>query len=143
MSTRCIRGGSTWPGPPRAVPNSTTSSRGCCRRWAYAPLSFTSIPATNAITTTIWTSANTHRALPYGVPKTTTLDIEVRTGGGAELADVDELLDAVRHGLLTPTVAEQAVRHAVDAVEGLARNGYDLTRWLATKGMELTWRSGS
>lgn len=65
------------------------------------------------------------------------LDIEVRTGGGAELADVDELLDAVRHGLLTPTVAEQAVRHAVDAVEGLARNGYDLTRWLATKGMEL------
>lgn len=71
------------------------------------------------------------------------LDIEVRTGGGAELADVDELLDAVRHGLLTPTVAEQAVRHAVDAVEGLARNGYDLTRWLATKGMELTWRSGS
>lgn len=58
-------------------------------------------------------------------------------------ADVDELLDAVRHGLLTPTVAEQAVRHAVDAVEGLARNGYDLTRWLATKGMELTWRSGS
>lgn len=71
------------------------------------------------------------------------LDIEIRTGGGAELADVDELLDAVRHGLLTPTVAEQAVRHAVDAVEGLARNGYDLTRWLATKGMELTWRSGS
>ncbi|AMC50445.1 Hypothetical protein ERS027661_00360 [Mycobacterium tuberculosis] len=35
------------------------------------------------------------------------------------------------------------MRHAVDAVEGLARNGYDLTRWLATKGMELTWRSGS
>jgi len=68
------------------------------------------------------------------------LDIEVRTGAGAELADVDELLDAVRHGLLTPEAAEQAVRCAVDAVDGLARNGYDLSRWLAGNGMELTWR---
>jgi uncharacterized protein len=32
------------------------------------------------------------------------------------------------------------VRRAVDAVDGLARNGYDLSRWLAGKGMELTWR---
>ena len=38
------------------------------------------------------------------------LDIVVRTGIGAELADVDELLDAARLGLLTPEVAEQAVR---------------------------------
>jgi uncharacterized protein len=68
------------------------------------------------------------------------LDIGVRTGTAAELADVDELLDAVRHGLLTPAVAEQALRRAVDAVDGLARNGYDLHRWLAGNGMELTWR---
>jgi len=68
------------------------------------------------------------------------LDIEVRTGAGAELADVDELLDAVRHGLLTPDVAERAVRRAVAAVDGLARNGYDLSRWMAGNGMELTWR---
>ena len=39
----------------------------------------------------------------------------------------------VRHGLLTPEVAEQAVQRAVDAVDGLARNGYDLQRWLAGK----------
>jgi hypothetical protein len=71
------------------------------------------------------------------------LDIEVRTGAGAVLADVDELLDAVRHGLLTPAVAEQAVRRAVDAVDGLARNGYDLQRWLAGGGMELSWRGPS
>lgn len=70
------------------------------------------------------------------------LDIEVRTGTGAELADVDELFDAVRHGLLTPVVAERAVRRAVDAVDGLARNGYDLARWLAGNGMQLTWRTG-
>jgi uncharacterized protein len=68
------------------------------------------------------------------------LDIEVRTGSGAELADVDELLDAVRQGLLTPEVAEQAVRRAVRTVEGLARNGYDLQRWLSGNGIELTWR---
>lgn len=68
------------------------------------------------------------------------LDIEVRTGSGAGLADVDELLEAVRQGLLTPEVAEQAVRRAVHAVEGLARNGYDLHRWLAGNGIELTWQ---
>ncbi|OBG37258.1 DUF402 domain-containing protein [Mycobacterium sp. E3198] len=67
------------------------------------------------------------------------LDIEVRTGSGAALADVDELLEATRHGLLTAEVAERAVRRAVTAVEGLAGNDYDLCRWLATHGMELTW----
>ncbi|ETB28621.1 DUF402 domain-containing protein [Mycobacterium avium] len=68
------------------------------------------------------------------------LDIEVRTGIRAELTDVDELLDALRHGLLTPEVAERAIQRAVAAVDGLARNGYDLTRWLSEIGMELTWR---
>ena len=69
------------------------------------------------------------------------LDIEVRTGTGADLADIDELLGAVRHGLLTPDVAERALRRAVEAVDGLARNGYDLDRWLAGNGMQLTWRT--
>ncbi|OBI99589.1 DUF402 domain-containing protein [Mycobacterium sp. 1465703.0] len=69
------------------------------------------------------------------------LDIEVRTGARVELTDVDELLDAVRHGLLTPETAEQAVLRAVAAVDGLACNGYDLARWLAHHGMALTWRS--
>ncbi len=69
------------------------------------------------------------------------LDIEVRAGTGAVLTDVDELLQAVRHGLLTPEVAERAVQRAVTAVDGLARNEYDLTRWLAREGMQLTWRA--
>lgn len=71
------------------------------------------------------------------------LDIEVRTGGGAELADVDELLDAVRHGLLSQDVAELAIRRALTAVDGLARNGYDLAGWLASEGMTLRWRGDS
>ncbi len=68
------------------------------------------------------------------------LDLEVRTGGGAYLSDVDELLEAVRHGLLTPEVGELAVRRAVAAVDGLSRHGYDLNTWLAGEGMPLTWR---
>lgn len=68
------------------------------------------------------------------------LDLEVRTNRGLELSDVDELLVAVRHNLLTPEVAEQAVHRAVDAVDGLSRHGYDLQRWLAAGGMDLTWR---
>jgi uncharacterized protein len=71
------------------------------------------------------------------------LDIVVRTGTSAALTDVDELLDAVRAGLLTPEDAERAVRHAVDAIDGLAGNGYDLSRWLAGKGMQLSWRGTS
>jgi uncharacterized protein len=68
------------------------------------------------------------------------LDLEVRTNAGVDLADVDELLDAVRYGLLAPEVAEQAVRRAVHAVDGLARNDYDLNTWLAGEGMRLVWR---
>ena len=94
----------------------------------------------NATTTTTSTSVNTRPARPCGVPKTTTSTSRFVPAHGAELADVDELLEAVRHGLLTAEVAEQAVRRAVAAVDGLARNGYDLQRWLAGYGIELTWR---
>lgn len=69
------------------------------------------------------------------------LDLVLRTGVGVELCDVDELLTAVRHGLLTPETAEQAVQTAVSAINGLARHDYDLTRWLAGQGMNLTWRN--
>ena len=58
-----------------------------------------------------------------------------------ELEDVDELLTAVRHGLLTPEVGEEAVRSAVAAIHGLARHDYDLDRWLGTAGVTLGWRS--
>jgi predicted RNA-binding protein associated with RNAse of E/G family len=67
------------------------------------------------------------------------LDIVVRSGRGAELADVDELVEAVRAGLLAPEDAERAVQRAVHAVDGLARNDYELNGWLAGLGMVLTW----
>ena len=66
------------------------------------------------------------------------LDIEVRTGHRADLADVDELLDAVRDGLLTPDVAQRAVHGAVHALDGLARNDYDLSAgWPGRHGTQL------
>jgi uncharacterized protein len=68
------------------------------------------------------------------------LDLEIRTGVGVAVTDVDELLEAVRHGLLTPEVGERAVRRAMHAVDGLARNNYDLNTWLAGEGMRLVWR---
>jgi len=69
------------------------------------------------------------------------LDIIVRTGIGVELCDVDELLTAVRHGLLTPESGEHAVQAAVSAIDGLSRHNYDLHRWLAANGMTLSWRA--
>ncbi|MBO0680633.1 DUF402 domain-containing protein [Mycolicibacterium sp. S2-37] len=68
------------------------------------------------------------------------LDLVVRSGRGVDLCDVDELLTAVRHNLLTPEEGEQAVHTAMRAVDGLAAHGYDLHRWLADEGMTLTWR---
>jgi uncharacterized protein len=68
------------------------------------------------------------------------LDLELRTHGGVRLDDVDELLDAVRHGLLTPEVGELAVQRAMHAVDGLASNEYDLDAWLAAEGVQLFWR---
>jgi predicted RNA-binding protein associated with RNAse of E/G family len=46
----------------------------------------------------------------------------------------------VRHGLLTPAVGELAVRRAMHAVAGLARNDYDLGAWLAGEGFQVEWR---
>ncbi|MGV0838278.1 DUF402 domain-containing protein [Mycolicibacterium thermoresistibile] len=69
------------------------------------------------------------------------LDLRLRSGVGVELTDVDELVTAVRHGLLPPETAEQAVHTAARAIDGLARHHYDLHRWLAGNGMVLKWQT--
>ena len=71
------------------------------------------------------------------------LDLVVRTGAGVDLEDVDELLDAVRHGLLSADDAERAIRVATTAIDGLARHGDCLGDWTASLGMSLTWRDDS
>lgn len=67
------------------------------------------------------------------------LDLVVRTGQDVELTDVDELMVAVREGLLSQDDAERAVLRSLAAVDGLARNGYDLQRWLTGQGMPVSW----
>ena len=68
------------------------------------------------------------------------LDLVVRTGRGTELVDIDELLSAHHHGLLSSETTEQALRTAVGAVDGLAAHGHDLHAWLASTGRYLSWR---
>jgi predicted RNA-binding protein associated with RNAse of E/G family len=68
------------------------------------------------------------------------LDVVVRTGRGADLVDVDELLQAHRDGLVTTETARAALQCAVSAVEGLAVHSYDLNAWLGAIGVQLSWR---
>jgi uncharacterized protein len=68
------------------------------------------------------------------------LDIVTHVGQGTELLDVDELLDAHRHGLVSSDTAERAIKHAVHAIEGLSAHRHDLHQWLAASDMHLTWR---
>lgn len=67
------------------------------------------------------------------------LDLVVRTGRGAEVLDTDELMAAVAAGLLDSATAQRALRTAFRTLEGLARHGYRLNRWLATLGAHPTW----
>lgn len=68
------------------------------------------------------------------------LDLVVKSGRSTDLVDVDELLEAHRHGLLDSETAEGALRSAVTVVGQLAAYGHDLHAWLADAGMELSWR---
>lgn len=69
------------------------------------------------------------------------LDLVVRTGAGVGLEDVDELLDAVRLGLMTPEDAERAIAIAATTIDGLARHGYCLDDWTASLDIPLTWKN--
>lgn len=68
------------------------------------------------------------------------LDLVNRTGKGTDLLDVDELLDAHHHGLLSAETAERAIERAVRTIDGLARADHDIHRWLSGNGMDLTWQ---
>lgn len=68
------------------------------------------------------------------------LDLVVRTGREVEVLDTDELLAAVTAGLLDGGAAQQALHTAFAAVDGLARHGYRLDRWLASLDAHPDWR---
>jgi predicted RNA-binding protein associated with RNAse of E/G family len=68
------------------------------------------------------------------------VDIVLRDKVGLDVIDTDELLMATATGLLSAADALQALETAYAAVEGLASHGYDLSAWLSSKDMTLTWR---
>ncbi len=67
------------------------------------------------------------------------LDLVVRPGLGVEVLDTDELLDAVAAGLLDRSAAQMALATTYRTLEGLARHGYRLDRWLSAVGVRPTW----
>ncbi|MCG5433462.1 DUF402 domain-containing protein [Mycobacterium sp. MYCO198283] len=69
------------------------------------------------------------------------IDLVTHTGVGTDVVDVDELLAALTHGVVSPVAAERAILRTTSAVAGLAAHGHDLNRWLAGNGMDLTWRT--
>lgn len=68
------------------------------------------------------------------------LDVLVRTGRSVWVEDNDELLAAVRAGLLDLGAGERALSRAHRAVAGIAHAGHDVDAWLATHGIEVAWR---
>jgi uncharacterized protein len=67
------------------------------------------------------------------------LDLIVEPGRGVDVLDTDELLDAVLAGLIDPVTAQAALTTTYRTVDGLARHGYVLDRWLSTVGVRMTW----
>jgi uncharacterized protein len=67
------------------------------------------------------------------------LDLVLRTGRGVDVLDTDELLDAVVAGFLDRSAAQAALATTYRTVDGLARHGYRLDRWLSTVGAWPTW----
>jgi uncharacterized protein len=68
------------------------------------------------------------------------LDIVVGNRRYAQLLDIDEFVVAIQANLVDTATAHRAMATAYEAVDGLARHGYDLPAWLREKGVELSWR---
>ncbi|WP_018683628.1 DUF402 domain-containing protein [Actinokineospora enzanensis] len=68
------------------------------------------------------------------------LDVLVRTGRDLRVEDSDELLAAMRAGLVDLSTARRAMERAHLVVDGVAHAGYDVDGWLATRGIAAPWR---
>jgi predicted RNA-binding protein associated with RNAse of E/G family len=68
------------------------------------------------------------------------LDLAVHAGQSLDVLDTDELLGALDAGLIDTRTVQLALESAYRAVEGIARNRYDINSWLAELNMPLDWR---
>ncbi|MGW5051851.1 DUF402 domain-containing protein [Actinokineospora sp. NPDC004072] len=67
------------------------------------------------------------------------LDILVRTGRSVWVEDNDELLAAVRAGVVDLAAAERALTNAQRALAGIAHASHDVDRWLASHAIVVPW----
>jgi predicted RNA-binding protein associated with RNAse of E/G family len=68
------------------------------------------------------------------------LDVVVRTGRDLDVLDTDELLAATHAGLLDAAIAQRALEITYRTVDGIAAHDHDVSAWLATQGVRLSWR---
>ncbi|PPK61208.1 DUF402 domain-containing protein [Actinokineospora auranticolor] len=69
------------------------------------------------------------------------LDVLVRTGRDLRVEDSDELLAALRAGLLDVSAARRAMERAYAVVDAVARAGYDVDAWLTSAGIPVPWET--
>ncbi|GAA2980906.1 DUF402 domain-containing protein [Actinokineospora diospyrosa] len=69
------------------------------------------------------------------------LDVLVRTGRDTRVEDCDELLAAVRAGLLDLDTAERAMARGYAVVAGIAETGHHVDGWLAGAGIPAPWQT--
>ncbi|RNE48476.1 DUF402 domain-containing protein [Corynebacterium alimapuense] len=67
------------------------------------------------------------------------VDLVSITGEPLSILDIDELAAATSAGLITAADAERAIDATLAAVEGITRHGDDVSAWLETLGIDLTW----
>lgn len=67
------------------------------------------------------------------------LDIGLHTGTGLDVLDTDELTTALLAGLIDPDTARTALDNTFTAVAGIAAHHHNLTTWLSTLDIPLTW----
>jgi predicted RNA-binding protein associated with RNAse of E/G family len=68
------------------------------------------------------------------------LDVLVFNGVRAKILDTDEYLAARAEGHMDAPEADDALLKLHEFLDGLARNGHSLERYLETQGVSLTWR---
>ncbi|MFF2557042.1 DUF402 domain-containing protein [Nocardia sp. NPDC058058] len=67
------------------------------------------------------------------------LHVVARPGQVPELLGIDELLTAHAAGHFDTARTHKAIERAAAVVDGIAGCGHDVDRWLATKGVALSW----
>ncbi|HTK64607.1 MAG TPA: DUF402 domain-containing protein [Pseudonocardia sp.] len=68
------------------------------------------------------------------------LDIVVRTGRDSEVIDLDEYVESIATGVMDTAAAERALATSYRTLVGLAAHGHDVSAWLDSLGIRLTWR---